>query len=212
MNKASDAGAGAGGAPPDPATLIPSQWERRQRIVLAALRLLEEQPYEKIQMRDVADEASVALGTVYRYFASKEHLFAGVLIEWSGVLGQRVQRRPLKGGTPAERLDDMMRRVLTSFERWPHFFGVVMLLQNTPDEYARADYATFAAYTSETFQRALDGLDHDDAESIMHVINAVLSQVLRSWIFGSLTMAEARRRMSRTIELVLADRPFEKER
>ena len=37
-------------------------------------------------MRDVAQEAGVALATVYRYFTSKEHLYAAALLEWADEL------------------------------------------------------------------------------------------------------------------------------
>ena len=57
---------------------------RRRRIVAAALRALDEQDYERIQMRDVATAAGIALGTLYRHFSSKEHLYATVLLEWAG--------------------------------------------------------------------------------------------------------------------------------
>jgi hypothetical protein len=56
--------------------LTTNQIARRQRIVHTAMAMLEEREYERIQMKDVADGASVALGTVYRYFTSKEHLFS----------------------------------------------------------------------------------------------------------------------------------------
>ena len=38
----------------------PSQLARRERIVAAATELLDEREYERIQIRDVADAASVA--------------------------------------------------------------------------------------------------------------------------------------------------------
>ncbi|MFP4553635.1 MAG: TetR family transcriptional regulator [Actinomycetota bacterium] len=193
--------------PPDPQTLIPSQRARRARIVQAALDLLEERPFEKIQMRDVAEEAGVALGTVYRYFASKEHLFAAVLVQWSSQLGDRVQRRPLQGSTPEQRLSDMMSRVLKSFERWPQFFGVIMLLQTTPDVYARATYAEFGALTTETFKEALAGLDPEDANAVMEVINPVLDELGRSWTFSAITMDQARERMQRAIDLIFGPPP-----
>lgn len=193
--------------PPDPETLIPSQRARRRRIVVAALHLLEDRPYEKIQMRDVAEAAEVALGTVYRYFASKEHLFAAVLMEWSDMLQNRVQRRPLVGATPGERLDDMMTRVLNSFERWPQFFGVVMHLESTPDVYAREEYSRFGQKTTGTWKEALAGLDADDADAIMSVMAAVLSAVVRSWTLGLIPMAEARRRMTRSIDLIFSAPP-----
>ena len=68
----------------DPDSLPRGQQERRDRIVRAAISLLEHGgEYDAIQMRDVALEAGVALGTVYRYFTSKEHLYAAALLEWA---------------------------------------------------------------------------------------------------------------------------------
>jgi len=40
----------------------------------------------KIQVKDVATSAQVALGTLYHYFSSKEHLFAEVLVRWAATL------------------------------------------------------------------------------------------------------------------------------
>ena len=68
---------------PDPDSLPRGQQERRDRIVRAAITLLEHGEYDAIQMRDVAQEAAVALATVYRYFTSKEHLYAAALLEWA---------------------------------------------------------------------------------------------------------------------------------
>jgi TetR/AcrR family transcriptional regulator, cholesterol catabolism regulator len=194
-------------APPDPESLSPSQSKRRRNIVMAALHLLEERPYERIQMRDVADRAGVALGTVYRYFVSKEHLFAAVLMAWSDQLSEHVQRRPLRGETPTERLKDMMTRVLNSFERWPQFFEVVMLLEATPDEYARRCYAHYAEDTTRTFAEAVQDLDPDGIEDVMTVITAVLSSLVRAWTLGSIGMPEARSRMMGAIELIFSEPP-----
>ena len=62
---------------------------RRDQIVAAAMAALKEHDYDQIQMRDVADRADVALGTLYRYFSSKEHVYAAVLTAWgSGALAR----------------------------------------------------------------------------------------------------------------------------
>ncbi|WP_153347726.1 TetR/AcrR family transcriptional regulator [Nocardia aurantia] len=53
-----------------------SQRARRARIIDAAIPLLTEREFDQIQIREVADGADVALTTVYRYFPSKELLFA----------------------------------------------------------------------------------------------------------------------------------------
>ena len=93
---------------PDPASLPRGQQERRDRIVRAAITLLEHGEYDAIQMRDVAQEAGVALATVYRYFTSKEHLYAAALLEWAANFPAREPveaRRPQERRGPAARAD-----------------------------------------------------------------------------------------------------------
>ena len=64
--------------------LTRAQQARRQRVIDAAMALGLEGGYEAVQMRDVAARADVAMGTVYRYFTSKDHLLAAAL-ESSGL-------------------------------------------------------------------------------------------------------------------------------
>jgi TetR/AcrR family transcriptional regulator, cholesterol catabolism regulator len=51
--------------------MTPRQRARRDRLIEAALALLEEDDYEQVQVKDVADRAGVSLGTLYNYFSSK---------------------------------------------------------------------------------------------------------------------------------------------
>ena len=60
----------------DTSTLTAAQAARRERVVRAALELAAEGGYDAVQMRDVASRSEVALGTIYRYFSSKDHLLA----------------------------------------------------------------------------------------------------------------------------------------
>ena len=53
-----------------------NQAARRERVIAAAVDLASEGGYDAVQMRDVATTAGVALGTIYRYFSSKDHLLA----------------------------------------------------------------------------------------------------------------------------------------
>ena len=56
-----------------------SQVARRERILDAAVELAAEGGYDAVQMREVAERADVALGTLYRYFPSKVHLLVSAL-------------------------------------------------------------------------------------------------------------------------------------
>ena len=61
-------------------SLTKSQAARRGRVIEAALTLGSDGGYDAVQMRDVATKAGVALGTIYRYFSSKDHLLAEFLV------------------------------------------------------------------------------------------------------------------------------------
>lgn len=90
--------------------LARNQAARRRRVLDAALALAVSGGFEAVQMRDVATEADVALGTVYRYFSSKERLLLEANIEQINALAVRLDQRPPRGDTPAERVKDVLRR------------------------------------------------------------------------------------------------------
>jgi AcrR family transcriptional regulator len=106
--------------------LTKSQAARRERVVRAALELGAEGGYEAVQMRDVATRAAVALGTIYRYFPSKDSLLLAVMVHWLGDLEQRVSRRPPTGDTTVERIMDVMTRALGSMDRDPRLTAAVI--------------------------------------------------------------------------------------
>ena len=56
-----------------------AQRDRRKRILDATYQLASEGGFDAVQMRAVADQADVALGTLYRYFPSKIHLLVSAL-------------------------------------------------------------------------------------------------------------------------------------
>src|SRR5881392_2968914 len=96
-----------------------SQQARRDRVIEAALQLAAEGGYDAVQMRDVASRAHVALGTIYRYFASKDHLLAATLVEFSHEIQERLERQPPRGVTAADRTVDVIRRAMKAIERQP---------------------------------------------------------------------------------------------
>ena len=107
--------------------------------------------YDKIQVKDVADQAEVALGTLYRYFNSKDHLFACALLEWSSAFPKRVATA--RRGPPAARVKHVYRLAARAFEREPRVYGVLIRIQSSKDEHAAKIYADFAQLQSDTCSR-----------------------------------------------------------
>ncbi|MBN2624681.1 MAG: TetR/AcrR family transcriptional regulator [Acidimicrobiales bacterium] len=114
-------------AEPSPApVLTKSQAARRDRVIRAALELGAEGGYDAVQMRAVATRAEVALGTIYRYFPSKDALLLAVMVQWLGDLEERVTRRPPTGDTTVERIMDVLTRALRSMDREPRLTAAVV--------------------------------------------------------------------------------------
>jgi AcrR family transcriptional regulator len=191
-----------GGEPAAP-FLSANQAARRQRIVDAALTLLETSEYERIQVRDVAEEASVALGTLYRYFSSKEHLFGEVLVQWAARLGTSTTRRPLAGNDRAARLEEALHRSVRAFERRPQLAKLVGRLQVSDDPSAADVLSRLGAATNEVYVKVLEDLDAGVATRTVRVVDAVLDSSLRAWSAGRLPIREVYRSLSDAVALLL---------
>ena len=190
---------------PDPDSLPRGQQERRDRIVRAAISLLEHGgEYDAIQMRDVALEAGVALGTVYRYFTSKEHLYAAALLEWASNFPTREQSKRSGGRSDEAHLRALMRRAVRAFERYPQMMRVEIVIESSPDPNARALFDQFAARNVGTLTSSLSSTDPDTAAAIVETVNSVLATRLRSWALGRITVGDVDRSVQKTLDLIFA--------
>ncbi len=100
-------------------TLTQSQKERRDRMLQATAQLAHEGGWDAVQMREVAQRSDVALGTLYRYFPSKEFLLVSVMLSDIEGLADRLAVRPPEGDDPVERVIDVLRRANRALQREP---------------------------------------------------------------------------------------------
>jgi AcrR family transcriptional regulator len=184
-------------------TLTPAQQARRERIVDAGLTLLAERPYDKIQVKDVAEEANVALGTLYHYFSSKEHLFAEVLVRWAATLRTNISRNPLRGLTDAQRLTQVINRSVRAFQRQPSLARLVATLETSADPYATEILARLAQTTNDIYVEAIQDVDRATARRIVNVVDAVLAARLRAWGAGRISIATVTDDLGDAIGLLL---------
>ncbi|EUA66024.1 bacterial regulatory s, tetR family protein [Mycobacteroides abscessus] len=59
---------------------------------------------DHVQMHDVAKHANVAIGTLYRYFPTKRHLFVSALVRRVRTAGRRLPSLPDGGQAAADRI------------------------------------------------------------------------------------------------------------
>ena len=188
--------------PPAPETLRRDQFQRRQRIIRSALRALAGSEYDQVRISAVAADSGVALGTMYRYFASKEHLFAAAFVEWQGVLKQKLETERPPGDTEAERLRNIFHRTIRAFQLQPQFYRLMVMLSATTDAYAADLYGSVSSQFRDVVRTAFDGPFDADHEAIYSTVNAVLDQYLRSWVMNRATIEDVYRSVDNAIRLI----------
>ena len=184
------------------------QRKRRQRIIEAAVELLADGEYETIQVRDVAERAGTSLGTLYRYFSSKEHLYAAAILEWSSNFALPGQQRPQRRAqTDEERLRQLMARTIRAMERQPQMMRAQMILENSNDPNAKALYRQFGVSHVATLRAALTEMSPEDAATVVDTALSVMTIGLHSWARGARTIRDVEHRVQRTIDLIFSPPP-----
>lgn len=170
------------------------------------MALAAEGGYDAVVMRDLADQANVAVGTLYNYFTSKDHLLAAAYVEWADELVERVRSKPRQGTTAAERVSDAIGRICEGLSRQPRLVSAILTATNSrAPEVAALDEQVAVQITA----LIGDALDLDDDElslQIAAVIEHVMHSALLSWIHGRMTMTQVMEAIETTAHLLLDPR------
>ena len=168
-----------------PTALTRSQTARRQRVIAAAIELASAGGYDAVQMRDVATTAHVALGTIYRYFASKDHLLAATLVEWTRDLQARVLQRPARGSSPADRVVDVLQRATRNLERNPRLTAALITAVSAPDPAIKDCQREVNDIMVEVLSGAMaDDVPDDLKAGVCRVMSHVWFSSLIGWVNG----------------------------
>lgn len=189
---------------PAPEVLTRSQHARRARVVAAAMELAAEGGYDAVQMRDVASRAGVALGTVYRYFNSKDHLLAAALLDWArGLETTMSQRAQPAGGSPADRLVEVIRRITRASARQPVLFAALVTAITAPDPAVSECQSEVSQIVSSVLSRPLDGVDDETRAGVARVLSHVWFSSLIGWVNGWSSVGQVGEELEFAARLIL---------
>lgn len=183
--------------------LTRAQQARRQRVIDAAMSLGLEGGYEAVQMRDVAARADVAMGTVYRYFTSKDHLLAATLVHWVELLDARLAQQPARGSSPDERVLDALDRALRAMGRQPKLVAAVFTSLSSPDAGAVGCQQQITRLMEGIVTRAIGEPQPPDPSDRARMIGHVWYSALVGWINGWSTMARVHDELAVAVRLLL---------
>lgn len=169
----------------EPAMLTKSQIARRERVIRAAMELGAEGGYDAVQMRDVSQRAGVALGTIYRYFSSKDHLLAAALVEWTVDLERQVTKRPPTGDSIAERMTDILGRATGAMEREPKLTAAVVTALTSDDPFVSKCQQDMNNVMTRIQSRVFpDDFPSDVREGVIRTLQHVWFSALLGWVNG----------------------------
>ena len=140
--------------------------------------------YEAVQMRAVSQEADVALGTIYRYFSSKDQLLIAALDQLAADMEETLVAAPPVGDTVHERVTDVFRRCCGLLEAEPKLtHAMVTALSSSDPEVALIADGVRVRMRS-LIAAAVAGAPIPEMEDIVHVLSLVWFASMLQWVSG----------------------------
>lgn len=187
---------------------------RARRIVDTAIDLAEKGGFEAVRLRDVAAEADVALGTLYRYFRSKEDLLIAALTSEMEGLEARIQTRPMPGDTSLARVDAFFRAATKGLMRRPRLARAILRAAASGDHELAEKVAAFHSRMSAMILAAMHGttvsaakedgarIATPDETAVAALLQHIWFSCLIGWAGGLMGQNEVIERMSTAAALL----------
>ncbi|MFE4500929.1 TetR/AcrR family transcriptional regulator [Rhodococcus sp. NPDC056743] len=188
----------------DPSSLPKGQQQRRQRVVDAAWELLLSNEFDSIQIRDVAERSGVSLGTVYRYFTSKEHLYAAVMADWSASDPIKKSGKLDVSLPPDERIRSRLHYSVNRLHEFPTFLRLQSVLRQSADPIVLGLFLGFSDQAVRSYQEVLFDLDPDDTADIIRITTSMLTHEMELFGLGRRDIGEVHRLVDRLVDMIFS--------
>jgi AcrR family transcriptional regulator len=174
---------------------------RRERIVATAFELLASHEYDEIQVKQIAETSGVALGTIYRYFTSKEHLYAAALLQWSSRFDPASEDL-IPGEDDEQRIRHLLGRAVRALRRRPQVLRAQLAISGSKDPNARLLFEEFSKRHLDVLLRALRDVETAEAPVVVSTLTAVFDVSTRAWGAGQCSINEVQRTLDRSVTLI----------
>ncbi len=181
-----------------------SQRARRRRILQAATTLASQGGYDAVQMREVADLAGVALGTLYRYFPSKVHLLSAAMVGQLEALHDQLLREEASGDDPAARVLAVIYRLLGALERDRLMTDALVraMVVAEQSEVEKVNQVNASIISTAMHGRGAAVTDRDYRISLL--IGKVLMTDLLGWLCERMSIEQVRASLRDIVEVAMA--------
>jgi len=169
--------------------------DRRTRILDAAIRVFAQHGYHEARVGDIAEDAGVAHGLLYHYFASKDDVLRTIFVENWGQLIARFRVVELSNEPAGEKLEGIAKILLRTWRNDPALVTVMVRevarshqLQDRVDEVREA----FAIVQRIVEEGQVAGVFRRDVDARLAswLFYGGLEEVLTGWVLGQLPDSE----------------------
>jgi TetR/AcrR family transcriptional regulator, cholesterol catabolism regulator len=186
----------------------PAQLDRRRRILDATIALATRGGFDAVQMRTVAEQADVALGTLYRYFPSKIHLLVSALAREFEQTDAALTDREIPGGTAHERVMYVLSRATRRLQEDPHLTEALTRAFMFADAGVSAEIRQVGVLMTGMLTRAMAGgtdarEPSEEEVAIARVIGDVWLSSLVGWVTGRTSPHDVERSIDVAVRLLL---------
>ncbi|HTR88636.1 MAG TPA: TetR/AcrR family transcriptional regulator [Solirubrobacteraceae bacterium] len=101
--------------------------DKRRLILDAAVRVFARQGFHACRVADIADEAGVAYGLVYHYFASKDEVLDTLFLERWNVMLQTIREVDARELPAREKLQEIASFIVDSYRHDPDLMKVIIV-------------------------------------------------------------------------------------
>jgi TetR/AcrR family transcriptional regulator, fatty acid metabolism regulator protein len=187
--------------------------DKRRVILDAAVVVFARQGFHTCRVADIADEAGVAYGLVYHYFASKEEILDTLFLERWNVMLSAISDADAQPIAPRAKLHSIASFIVGSYRHDPDLMKVIIVeVTRAANTFGRTHlakikeaYAGIAAIVADAQRQGLFRAEIEP-QLAAQAFYGVIEQVLTDWIFTSSTVGEAEIRQAgdAIVELVCA--------
>jgi TetR/AcrR family transcriptional regulator, cholesterol catabolism regulator len=181
--------------------LPPKQKLRWDRILDVTYALVTSRD-TNIEVRDIAEAAGLAMGTVYRYFPSKEILFAEMYYRWRERLEQAIDDDASGKKTGAERVTILLTRTLELIEKYPQFGDLAAAVRYSRNPAIVQRRWKMEARTARIIKRMLTDVRVEDLDGIVWLLSSSFIFAVDGWRAGDITIREVHAKLNETVRLL----------
>ena len=171
--------------------------EKRRLILDAAVRVFARQGFHACRVSDIADEAGVAYGLVYHYFASKDEVLDTLFLERWNVMLELIREVDAEPIAVREKLRAIASFIIDSYHHDPDLMKVIIVevtraansFGQTHLKEIRAAYDLIGAIVTKAQEEGVFRPEIEARFAAMAFYGAI-EQLLTGWIFGLLPQGE----------------------